>query len=105
MPRKSIKILIVDDEESIRDGCQQVLARKGYQVETTGHALQGLEMALLNVYDVILLDIRMPQMDGLEILKKLKGENNITAKIIIITGYGSIPLAVEAMRQGAFNFL
>jgi DNA-binding NtrC family response regulator len=105
VPRKSIKILIVDDEESIRDGCQQVLARKGYQVETTGHALQGLEMALLNVYDVILLDIRMPQMDGLEILKKLKGENNITAKIIIITGYGSIPLAVEAMRQGAFNFL
>jgi len=103
--RKSIKILIVDDEESIRDGCQQILTRKGYQVETTGHALQGLEMALRNIYDVILLDVRMPEMDGLQMLKKLKSENNITAKIIIITGFGSIALAVEAMRQGAFNFL
>ncbi|MBM4271587.1 MAG: sigma-54-dependent Fis family transcriptional regulator [Deltaproteobacteria bacterium] len=105
MTRKSIKILIVDDEESIRDGCQQILTRKGYQVETTGHALQGLEMALRNIYDVILLDVRMPEMDGLQMLKKLKSENNITAKIIIITGFGSIALAVEAMRQGAFNFL
>ena len=54
---------------------------------------------------LILLDIRMPGMDGLEILKKLKVEKNISAKVIIITGYGSIPLAVEAMRHGAFNFL
>jgi DNA-binding NtrC family response regulator len=99
------KILIIDDEESIRDGCVQVLSRKGYQVESTGGALQGLEMALRNVYDTILLDIRMPGMDGLEILKKIKVEKNISAKVIIITGYGSIPLAVEAMRHGAFNFL
>ena len=99
------KILIIDDEESIRDGCVQVLSRKGYQVESTGGALQGLEMALRNVYDTILLDIRMPGMDGLEILKKIKVEKNISAKVIIITGYGSIPLAVEAMRNGAFNFL
>jgi DNA-binding NtrC family response regulator len=99
------KILIIDDEESIRDGCVQVLSRKGYQVESTGGALQGLEMALRNVYDIILLDIRMPGMDGLEILKKIKVEKNISAKVIIITGYGSIPLAVEAMRHSAFNFL
>src|SRR5271157_4175760 len=103
IPKK--KILIIDDEESIRDGCTQVLSRKGFQVESTGDALLGQEMALKNIYDVILLDIRMPKMDGLEILKKLKVEKNISAKVIIITGYGSIPMAVEAMRQGAFNFL
>lgn len=99
------KILIIDDEESIRDGCTQVLSRKGFQVESTGEALLGLEMALKNIYDVILLDIRIPKMDGVEILKKIKVEKNISAKVIIITGYGSIPLAVEAMRHGAFNFL
>jgi DNA-binding NtrC family response regulator len=98
-------ILIIDDEESIRDGCTQVLSRAGYQVKNAADALQGLQMALCNVYDVILLDIRMPKMGGLEILKKLKMENNISSKVIIITGYGTIPMAVEAMRFGAFNFL
>ena len=105
MTTKNKKILIIDDEESIRDGCMQVLSRKGYQVESTGDALQGLELALRNIYDIILVDIRMPKMDGLEILKKIKVERNISAKVIIITGYGSIPIAVEAMRNGAFNFL
>jgi len=71
---KNKKILIIDDEESMRDGCTQVLSRKGYHVESTGDARQGLEMALTNVYDVILLDIRMPKMDGLEILREIKVE-------------------------------
>jgi len=102
---KNKKILIIDDEESIRDGCTQVLSRAGHQVKSTGDALRGLQMALGNTYDIILLDIRMPQLGGLEILKKLKVENNISAKIIIITAYGTIPLAVEAMRYGAVNFI
>ncbi len=105
MAKTSRKILIIDDEESIRDGCYQILTRKGYHVESSGEAVCGLEMALKDDYDLILLDIRMPKMSGLDILKKLKEENNISAKVIIITGYGTIPLAVEAMRQGAFNFL
>jgi DNA-binding NtrC family response regulator len=62
-------------------------------------------MALKDTYDLILLDIKMPKMSGLEILKKLKNENNISAKVIIVTGYGTIPLAVEAILQGACNFL
>jgi two-component system response regulator HydG len=103
--KTSRKILIIDDEESIRDGCYQILTRKGYHVESSGEAICGLEMALKDAYDLILLDIRMPKMSGLDILKKLKEENNISAKVIIITGHGTIPLAVEAMRQGAFNFL
>ncbi len=102
--KKSRKILIIDDEESIRDGCHQILSRKGHHVESTGESVRGLEMALRDLYDLILLDVRMPKMGGLEILKKLK-ENNVSAKVIIITGYGTISIAVEAMRQGAFNFL
>jgi DNA-binding NtrC family response regulator len=105
MTQKKKRILIIDDEEVIRDGCCQVLSRKGYPVESAGDAARGLEMALRDLYDVILLDIRMPRMDGMEILKRLKSERAISARIIIITGYGSVPLAVEAMRQGAFDFL
>jgi DNA-binding NtrC family response regulator len=62
-------------------------------------------MGLRNSYDVILLDVRMPKVSGMDILKKLKEEKNVSAKVIIVTGFGTIPLAVEAMRQGAFNFL
>lgn len=105
MTKKSKRILIVDDEEVIRDGCCQVLSRKGFFVESTGDALHGLETALKDLHDVILLDLRMPRMDGMEILRKLKAERSISAKVIIITGYGGVPLAVEAMRQGAFDFL
>jgi len=105
MSKGKRKILIVDDEDSIRDGCHQILSRRGYEVASTGDAFQGLEMALRNFYDLILLDVRMPKMGGLEILKKLKDENGTSARIIMITGFGTIPLAVEAMRHGASNFL
>ena len=103
--KRNVNTLIIDDEESIRDGCRQILARMGHDVTSTGDALDGYEKAAKNTFDLILLDIRMPQMDGLDILRKLKTEHNISARIIIITGYGTIQLAVEAMRLGAFNFL
>ncbi len=102
---KKTKILIVDDEEAIRDGCRQILSRQGHQVDCAGTAAEGLKLALKDIYDVILLDVRMPKMSGLEILKKIKNEEFISAKIIVITGYATIPLAVEAMRYGAVNFL
>ena len=105
LAEKDIRILIVDDEESIRDGCRQVLSREGYRVEDTGDAICGLDMALTDTYTVILLDIRMPKMNGLDILKKLKRENAISASVIIVTGFGTIQLAVEAMRYGAVDVL
>jgi DNA-binding NtrC family response regulator len=98
------KILVIDDEAVIRDGCQQILERRGYLADATGDAGEGVQMALKDSYDVILLDVRMPKMSGMDILKKLK-EENISAKVIIITGHGTIPLAVEAMRFGAVNVL
>lgn len=99
------KILIIDDEVSIRDGCRQILSREGYHIEDTGAAVCGLEMALENVYDIILLDVQMPKISGLDVLRKLKVESDISAHVIIITGYGSIKMAVEAMKYGAFDFL
>jgi len=103
--KHATKILVIDDEDSIRDGCRQILSRTGYHVETTGDGLSGLETALKDIYDIVLLDIRMPGMDGLEILRKLKHEHDISARIIIISGYGTIQMTVEAMRYGAHNFL
>ena len=105
MAKKTRRILIIDDEESIRDGCQQILTRMGHEAESTGDAEHGLHLALTNRFDIILLDVRLPRIEGLEILRILKREQNISAKIVIITGYGTIPLAVEAMRLGAINFL
>ncbi len=99
------RILIIDDEEAIRDGCHQVLVRIGFRVDCVDDGVKGMEIALQDMYDVILLDVKMPRISGLDILRKLKQENNISAKVIIITGYGTIALAVEAMRCGAYNFL
>ncbi len=103
--QKKKKILIIDDDEAIRDSCRQVLSRKGYDVQTTANPVQGLESALTDAFDAILLDIKMPVMNGMEFLKKIKQEKNIAARVVMITGYGSIPLTVEAMRAGAFDFL
>ncbi len=105
LAKKNVKTLIIDDEESIRDACQQILTRMGHDVVCTADAVSGYEMALSGTFDLILLDLRMPRMDGLDVLRKLKEEHNISAQIVIITGYGTIQLAVEAMRYGATNFL
>jgi len=103
--RKTRRTLIIDDEESIRDGCQQILTRMGHEVQSTGDPEQGIQLALQNRFDIILLDVRLPKIEGLDVLKILKKEHNVISKVIIITGYGTIPLAVEAMRLGAMNFL
>lgn len=103
--KKRIRILIIDDEASIRDGCSQVLSRNGYEVVCTGDALEGFKFARQDRYDLILLDLKMPGMKGIDILKKLRKDHDIAAKIIIITGYGTIPLSVEAIKNGADDFL
>ncbi len=98
-------VLVIDDEEDIREGCRQALGRKGFAVDCADDAFRGLELASGNRYDAILLDIRMPKMDGMALLRKLRQESRIAAKVLVITGHGTIPLAVEAMKQGAADFL
>jgi two-component system, NtrC family, response regulator HydG len=98
------QILVVDDDKTMRDACHQILARQGFQVEQAASARQGLGLLERRSFDVILLDLVMPDLDGLDILKKIK-TLDADCEVIIITGYGSIPTAVEAMKAGAFHFL
>jgi two-component system response regulator HydG len=98
------QILVVDDDKTMRDACHQILTRQGFQVEQAASARQGLGLLERRSFDVILLDLVMPDLDGLETLKKIKAVDN-DCEVIIITGYGSIPTAVEAMKAGAFHFL
>ena len=98
------QILVVDDDKTMRDACHQILTRQGFQVEQAASARQGLGLLERSSFDVILLDLVMPDLDGLETLKKMKSLDT-DCEVIIITGYGSIPTAVEAMKAGAFHFL
>ena len=97
-------VLIVDDEEAIRDSCSQVLSKSGYDCHTAVDGIEGLHLAHQVDPDVILLDLMMPGIQGLEVLDQvLKSHPNTVC--IVITGYATIESAVDAMKRGAFDFL
>ncbi len=98
------QILIIDDETSICRACSLILAEQGYSESsrTTGKA--GLREALSGDYDIILLDMRLPDLDGMQILAELR-EKKPEIQIIVMTGYSSVQNAVEAMKAGAFDYL
>ena len=100
------KILIIDDERDIRNALKDILADEGYEVETAENGTQGLKMAQQKAYDIIFSDIKMPEMDGMELLAALKeGEDANEASVIMITGHGDVDTAVQAMKIGAYDFL
>ncbi|MCF8145625.1 MAG: sigma-54 dependent transcriptional regulator [Deltaproteobacteria bacterium] len=101
---KSTKILVIDDERAICDGCKLVLADEGYAVDTCQWGRKGLDILLGGGYDVTLLDMKLPDMDGLEIIQTLRRERP-GVYIIVMTGYSSVENAVEAMKSGAFDYL
>ncbi len=98
------KILIVDDEKSIRNSLREILEYEGYQVKDACDGLEGYKMASEEKFDIILSDIKMPKMDGIELLDKLK-DAGIDSQIVMISGHGTIETAVEAIRNGAFDFI
>jgi DNA-binding NtrC family response regulator len=98
------QILVIDDDKAMRDACYQILSRQGYQVEVAASARLGLSLLERVSFDVILLDLVMPDLDGLEALKKIKSLDT-ECEVIIITGYGTIQSAVECIKAGAFHFL
>jgi DNA-binding NtrC family response regulator len=98
------QILVIDDDKAMRDACYQILSRQGYQVDLASSARQGLALLERLSFDVILLDLVMPDQDGLETLKMIKTLDS-DSEVIIITGYGTIPSAVESIKAGAFHFL
>lgn len=98
------KILIVDDEQSIIDSIAMVLGNQGYNVDSCLNGSCAIQKVQNTNYDLILLDIKMPKMDGIEVLEKIKSINKESV-VIMISGHGTIDTAVEAIRKGAYNFL
>lgn len=100
------KLLIIDDERGIRNTLREILADEGHEVEVAENGKQGLEMAQAKAYDLIFSDIKMPEMDGLELLTALKaGEEAIDTPVVMITGHGDVETAVQALKLGAYDFL
>lgn len=99
-----MKILIVDDEKSIRFALKDILLFEGHEVALAADGKEGLEMALASNYDVIFSDIKMPGLDGNELLEKLV-EAGVEAAIVMISGHGDIETAVKCIKNGAFDFI
>ncbi len=98
------KILIIDDEKAIRRSIREILEFEKYTVEEAEDGAQGLEMALKNNYDVVLSDIKMPKLDGIELLQKLS-DSAVESSLIIMSGHGNIETAVDAVKKGAYDYL
>ena len=99
-----MKILIIDDERSIRNSLKEILADEGYDVDVAEDGAQGLAMADKEKYSIIFCDIKMPGMDGVEVLDKLV-EMGIDSAVVMISGHGDISTAVECIKKGAFDFI
>ena len=100
------KILIIEDEAAIRRVLKKIISEEneGYKVEEAADGLQGLEMILNNDYDLVLCDIKMPKMDGVEVLEKVK-KVKPEIPILMISGHGDLDTAVNTMRLGAFDYI
>ena len=99
-----MKFLIIDDERSIRNSLKEILVDEGYDVDLAENGAQGCAMADKEKYSVIFCDIKMPEMDGLEVLEKLH-QMGVDAAVVMISGHGDINVAVECIKKGAFDFI
>jgi len=97
-------ILVIDDENSIRRSLKEILEFENHTVDEAEDGEAGYNLAIKNNYDVILSDIKMPKLDGLELLQKLN-ESTILSSIIMMSGHGSIETAVSALKSGAYDYL
>jgi DNA-binding NtrC family response regulator len=101
---ESLHILVIDDESVICDGCRLVLTDLGHTVDSCLSGTEGLKTFSENPYDLVLLDLKMPDSDGMEILAACRAHNP-NAYVIVMTGYSTVKTAVKAMKSGAFDFL
>ena len=100
----AVKVLVVDDEVEFAGAIAERMCNRGFEVDTADSGADGLLRIKDKQYDAILLDLSMPEMDGMETMK-LMLEQDDTLQIIILTGYGSVDKGVEAMKAGAVDFL
>ena len=103
------KILVIDDERAIRNTLKDILEFEGYTIELAENGKIGLEKALATTYDLIYTDIKMPEMDGLEMLQAyrqaVKDNGGEESPVVMISGHGTVETAVEALKKGAFDFI
>lgn len=99
-----IKVLVVDDESIIRISCERTLASGGYKVKSASSGKEGIEILDKESFNLVLLDLKMPDMDGFEVLKLIRNRWP-DIKVIIITGYGIEQTAKQTLEHGAHNFL
>ncbi len=98
------KILVIDDERAIRNSLKDILSYENHTVEDAADGISGLELIKQNKYDLVLSDIKMPGLDGLELLQKLE-EIEPHPTVVMISGHGNIETAVESIKRGAFDFI
>lgn len=104
MAKLSGNILIIDDERSIRKTLNEILSYEGFKVDEANDGEEGLKMFSDKIYDVVLCDIKMPKIDGIEFLSKA-GEVNSDIPVIMISGHGTIETAVDAVKKGAYDYV
>ena len=98
------RILIVDDEERFRNTMSKLLTVEGYEVSIAGTGPEALEMLRQNLHDLVILDVRMPEMNGVQVLSEIK-KIDVSLEVIIMTGYASVDTAKEIMKLGAYDYL
>lgn len=101
---EKINILVVDDEKGIREGCRRILASEGYSVDVGSNGKEGLELAKSKQYDLLLVDLMMPVMGGIELMEELRRFDSEII-MIVVTGFATIETAVDAMRHGAYDYV
>jgi len=101
---KNITVLVIDDELVVRNSCRKILVEENYKVITVESGMEGLEQVQMGIGDVIIVDLKMPEINGMNVLKtiKMKFPNK---PVIMITGYSTVASAVEAMKLGAFDYI
>ncbi len=101
---KPLTVLVIDDEQVICDACRLVLSENGHQVAHCITGNQGLLEIERNAYDLILLDMKLPDIDGTRILEFIR-ERSLSSAVVVMTGYSTLSNAVEAMKLGAADYL
>jgi len=105
MDKEKIKLLIIDDEKDIRDSLKDILIDEGYEIHLAANALDAKKIKLSQTFNLILLDIWMPDIDGLSLLKEWASNNEINCPVVMMSGHGTIDTAIEATKIGATDFL
>ncbi len=98
------KILVIDDEDIVLISCKRALEPEGYDVKTVKSGVEGLKTAENEDFDIVMTDLKMPDVDGIEVLRIIK-ERKPAVEVVIMTGYQTVETAVKAIKLGAFDYI